>query len=323
MHIYNLEQWQPQHDFHIDYQSGERRSLFVLALTAVTMVVEIAAGTVFGSMALLADGWHMATHVAAFAITIFAYQYARKHKDNPQYAYGTGKVSVLGGFASAVALAVVALMMAVESIMRMISPESIMFTEAILVAIVGLIVNIISVLMLHDDHSHGHGHHHDHHHQDHHHHHDHNLTAAYYHVLADAFTSILAIAALLCGRYFGWLWMDALMGVVGAVVISKWAYGLLKQSSQILLDRSIDAETKNKIVKAIETDRDNRVVDLHGWYINPKHTLLIVSVVTHYPQPPDHYKELIKGIHDFVHITVEVHTCESEPCIPLPTESTL
>lgn len=318
MHIYELDKWKPIHDFHIEYKSGERKSFLVLLLTAVTMVVEIIAGTVYGSMALLADGWHMATHVAAFAITIFAYQYARKHKNNPKYAYGTGKVSVLGGFASAIALAVVALMMAIESLVRIITPHSIMFNEAILVAIVGLIVNVISVFMLHHD-DHGH-HHHDHKHE-HNHHHDHNLKAAYYHVLADAFTSILAIVALLCGRYFGWLWMDACMGIVGAIVISKWAYGLLKHSSQILLDKSIDTDTKNKVVELIETDLDNRVVDLHGWYINPEHKLLILSVVTHYPQPPDYYKKLISEGFDFSHVTVEVHTCQSEPCIPIKSPS--
>ncbi len=323
MHIYNLDQWKPNHDFHIEYEKGERRSFFVLILTAVTMVVEIVAGTLFGSMALLADGWHMATHVAAFGITIFAYQYARKHKDDPQYAYGTGKVSVLGGFASAIALAVVALMMAVESIMRFITPESILFNQAIIVAVIGLIVNIISVFMLHhhDEHEHQHDHHtHDGHHN-HHDHQDHNLTAAYFHVLADAFTSLLAIVALLFGKYFGWHWMDACMGIVGAVVITKWSFGLLKNTSQILLDRSIDMETKNKIMEIIENDHDNRVVDLHGWYINPKYTLLILSIVTHYPQTPEYYKNLLKQHVQFSHVTVEVHACESEPCIPLETRT--
>ena len=252
MHLYNLNQWKPNHDFHIEHDFGERQSYFVLVLTAATMIAEIAAGTAFGSMALLADGWHMATHVAAFAITIFAYQYARNHKDNPQYAYGTGKVSVLGGFASAVALAVVALMMAIESIMRLIMPQNILFNEAIWVAIVGLIVNVVCVFMLHD-HDHGHSHDHTHEHE-HSHHHDHNLRAAYFHVLADTFTSILAIGALLFGKYFGWIWMDAVMGIVGAAVIAKWSYGLLSHSSRILLDQSIDAETKNKVIDIIEGD---------------------------------------------------------------------
>lgn len=317
MHIYNLDRWKPQHDFHVEYESGERQSLLVLALTAVTMTVEIVAGTAFGSMALLADGWHMATHTAAFGITIFAYQYARKNKDNPKFAYGTGKVSVLGGFASAVALAVVALMMAVESVMRLIAPQSILFNEAILVAIAGLVVNVISVFVLH--HHDEHDHHHDHHHSSH--HHDHNLTAAYYHVLADAFTSILAIMALVCGRYFGWVWMDACMGIVGAAVISKWSYGLLKQCSHILLDQSIDANTKTKMIGVIENDLDNRVVDFHGWYINPQHKFLIISIVTHYPQPPDYYKKLLAEQFDFSHITIEVHPCEGEPCIQVQSRA--
>ena len=317
MHVQNLDRWKPNHDFHIEHKFGERRSLIVLLLTATTMIVEIAAGTVFGSMALLADGWHMATHVAAFAITIFAYRYARKHKDDSRYAYGTGKVSVLGGFASAVALAVVALMMAIESIMRLVTPHDILFNEAIIVAIVGLIVNVVSVFMLHDyDHSHRHEHNHGHEHN-----HDHNLRAAYFHVLADAFTSILAIIALVLGKYFGWIWMDAVMGIVGAVVIAKWSYGLLSHSSRILLDQSIDADTKNKIVEILENDLDSRVVDLHGWYINPKHTMLIVSVVTHYPQSPEYYKKLLAEQIDFSHATVEVHACEGEPCTSLQTSS--
>ena len=317
MHLYNLNQWKPNHDFHIEHEFGERQSYFVLILTAATMVAEIAAGTAFGSMALLADGWHMATHVAAFAITIFAYRYARKHKDDPQYAYGTGKVSVLGGFASAVALAVVALMMAIESIIRLVTPHDILFNEAIIVAIVGLIVNVVSVFMLHD---HDHSHRHEHNHGDDH-HHDHNLRAAYFHVLADAFTSVLAIVALLFGKYFGWIWMDSIMGIVGAVVIAKWSYGLLSHSSRILLDRSIDVEIKNKIVEILENDHDNRVVDLHGWYINPEHIMLIVSVVTHYPQSPDYYKKLLSEQNQFSHITVEVHSCEGEPCIHVRTTS--
>jgi len=184
MHIHNLHNWQHSHDFAVIHEHGERRTLQVLLLTAVTMAVEIVAGLTYGSMALLADGWHMGTHVAAFMITIFAYRYTRKHADDPSFAFGTGKVSVLGGFASAIALAVVALIMAIESIQRIIIPQEIHFNEAIVVAILGLIVNIVCAFLLSGHHDHSHHHHHDN-------HHDHNLRAAYIHVLADAMTSLL------------------------------------------------------------------------------------------------------------------------------------
>jgi cation diffusion facilitator family transporter len=195
------------------------------------MVAEIIAGSVFGSMALLADGWHMGTHVAAFLITIYAYRYARIHARDPSYTFGTGKVGVLGGFASAVALAVVALVMLVESLHRIIEPQSIQFNAAMGVAAIGLFINIMSAFLLKEDHTHHHRHDH---------HHDHNLKAAYLHVLADALTSLLAIVALLAGKYFGWNWLDPIMGIVGAIIITRWSYELLKKTSPVLLDGSID-----------------------------------------------------------------------------------
>ena len=184
-------------------------------------------------MALLADGWHMGTHSAAFLIAIFAYSYAKKHANNKDFSFGTGKVNSLGGFASAIALAIVALMMIIESVQRLIEPQSIHFNEAIVVAIIGLVVNVASVFILHDDHHH-HGEPH------HHHDHDHNMKAAYFHVLADTLTSLLAIVALLVGKYIGLLWMDPLMGIVGAIVIFRWSYGLVKESSEVLLDKSVN-----------------------------------------------------------------------------------
>ena len=232
MHVHKLENWQHSHEFYLKNEKGERRAQYVLILTAVTMVVEIIAGSIYGSMALLADGWHMGTHVAAFLIAIFAYRYARRHADNPAYTFGTGKVNALGGFASAVALAVVALVMLIESLQRLIMPHVIHFNESIVVAILGLFINIISALILRESHGHfsenRHGHHH-----------DHNLQAAYIHVLADALTSLLAIIALLSGKYLGWNWLDPVMGIVGAIIISRWSYGLLKQTSPLLLDASI------------------------------------------------------------------------------------
>ncbi len=310
MHSHTLENWQHSHDFSVKNDKGERRTQYVLILTAITMIVEIIAGSIYGSMALLADGWHMGTHVAAFMITIYAYRYARKHANNPAYACGTGKVSVLGGFASAVALAVVALVMLIESLQRIIDPHVIQFNEAIAVASLGLFVNIISALLLKDGH-----HHHDHHHSDEHHHHDHNLRAAYMHVIADALTSLLAIVALVSGKYFGWDWLDPIMGIVGAVIITRWSYGLLKQTSPILLDGSIEEEYQSAITEAIEKDSDNRVCDIHIWKVGANHYAAIISIVTHHPKPTQHYKDLLIGFHKLSHTTIEVNACKGEPCV--------
>ncbi len=304
MHTHNLDKWRTSHDFEVANESGRRRTLLILVLTIVTMIGEIIGGTLLGSMALLADGWHMATHAAAFAITVFAYWYARRHKDNPDFTFSTGKVSALGGFASAVSLAVVALMMASESIHRLISPQQIMFDQAIAVAFLGLLVNGVCVFMLHGQHHHHDGEHH-----------DHNLKAAYFHVLADTLTSVLAIVALAFGKFLGWVWLDPAMGIVGAIVISKWALGLLGDSGRLLLDRNVDRETRDAIISRIESDADNRVVDLHAWRASPHHVILIVSIVTHYPKDPAHYKKLISEVSQFAHVTVEVNRCTEPPCI--------
>jgi cation diffusion facilitator family transporter len=270
------------------------------------MVIEIAAGLVFGSMALLADGWHMGTHVAAFTITIFAYRYARRHADSKRFAFGTAKVSVLGGFASAVALVVVALIMAMESIHRLFAPQEIRFNEAIGVAVLGLMVNLVSALLLQSSHLHDHGRHD-----------DHNLRAAYMHVLADALTSVLALVALLAGKFFAFNQLDPVMGIVGAAVIGRWAHGLLKETSSILLDAGIDEQTRQRIIERLEADRDNRVSDLHVWKLGPHQYAAMISVVTHFPKPPDHYKALLRDVVELPHCTVEVIQCESEPCIPI------
>lgn len=309
MHSHSLEQWQHDHDFHLDSSHGERRTRYVVLLTAVMMVVEIAAGYLYGSMALLADGWHMGTHVAALGISLFAYGYARRHADDPRYSFGTGKVSSLAGFASAVALAVVALMMGAESVQRLLSPQTIHFDEAILVASVGLAVNLLSAWLLRDDHSH---HHHGH--AEPHHHHDHNLRAAYLHVLADALTSLLAIVALLCGRALGWVWMDALMGIVGALVIAKWGLDLIRETGGVLLDGTPDRELETNIRDAIEADADNRIADLHLWRIGPNRCAAIVALVTHHPRDPEYYKALVRDLHGLAHVTVEVNRCVGEPC---------
>lgn len=311
MHISSLESWQHSHNFLIDTGRAEKSTFRVMVLTAAMMVVEIVAGMIFGSMALLADGWHMATHVAAFGITLFVYRYARSHADNPSFTFGTGKVSVLGGFASAVALAVVPLVMALESGLRLFQPETIHFNEAIGVAVAGLLVNLVSGYMLHE-HQH---HHHDHEHHDHEHGHDHNLRAAYLHVLADALTSLLAIVALTIGKIWGWIWLDPVMGLVGAAVIGRWAYGLVKDTGTLLLDGSADTNTVAAIRQAIEEDADNRLTDLHVWHVGPTTYSAGLALVTHHPQDPDHYKSLLAHIPHLAHVLVEVNPCPGESCI--------
>jgi cation diffusion facilitator family transporter len=308
MHARALKLLQHHHDFAVIHKKGERRTKQVLVLTFLTMVVEITAGTVFGSMALLADGWHMGTHVAAFMITIIAYRYSRVHAHDDTFAFSPGKVGVLGGFASSIALGAVALMMIVESTERLLEPRIIHFDEAIAVAAFGLMINLISALLLRDHHHHAHGHQHGH-------HHDQNLKAAYMHVLADALTSVLAIVALVCGKYYGWNWLDPVMGMVGALVIVRWSYGLMKETSPILIDESIDARYKIAVKKKIESDADNRVSDLHIWRVGPNHFAIILSVVSHTPRAPQYYKALLKDFHKLSHITVEVNKCYGDNCV--------
>ncbi|WP_022942366.1 CDF family Co(II)/Ni(II) efflux transporter DmeF, partial [Psychromonas hadalis] len=281
-----VQNWQHQHSFTQENNQGERNTLYVLILTVVTMVAEIIAGMIYGSMALLADGWHMGTHAAAFLITLFAYYYARKHKNSAKFAFGPSKVSVLAGFSSAIALLLVALIMIAESTLRLFSPQDIYFKEAIFVALIGLTVNVISVFLLKDHHSHDHHHAHcDDLHNNHHdeHHHDHNLRAAYFHVLADALTSILAIVALLLGMYFGLSFLDPVMGIVGALIISRWAWGLLTQTGPILLDKSIDPHYKQQIINCIESEPDQQISDIHIWKISADHFAAIISVVSVQP----------------------------------------
>lgn len=321
------EKWQHTHNFASVSDAGERNTRYVLYLTVVTMIVEIVAGTVYGSMALLADGWHMGTHAAAFMITLFAYHYARKHANNPSFSFGTGKVSVLGGFTSAIALGLVALIMLVESVMRVFSPHQIHFNEAIMVAIVGLIVNVISVFLLKDhhthDHSHGHSHGHSHEHshshtaEDAHEHiqtHDHNLKAAYFHVLADALTSILAIGALLLGKLYGLNWLDPIMGIVGSIIITRWAWQLLKQTAPILLDASIENDYKQEIVQAIESDTQDKISDIHVWRISADHYAAEIAIVTTAPQDTAFYKDKLSPFTRLNHLTIEVNTSNQAEC---------
>ena len=320
MHHDDLLPWRHSHSFGQDQKRpGELRTIIVIALTATMMVVEITTGIIFGSMALLADGLHMASHAAAMSINAFAYIYARRHAHDAEYSFGTGKVNALGGFTGAVLLVIFALMMLWESVERLIYPVEIAFNQAIFVAVLGLIVNGASVFILghhhdhnaHDLHEHDGHQHHDHDHTHHHHRHDQNLHAAYLHVLADALTSLLAILALLCAKYVGLIWMDPLMGIAGAILISRWSLGLLHTASAILLDKQGPEHIQTRIQQSIE-DEDNRIADLHLWSIGPGIYGVIISVVTHDPQPPEHYKELIPANLGLVHVTVEVHECSQK-----------
>jgi cation diffusion facilitator family transporter len=302
----SLIQWDHSHNFGSDNHHRENKVKVVFWLTTIVMILEIVAGTLSGSMALLADGWHMGTHSAAFLITIFAYSYTKKNANNRAFSFGTGKVNFLGGFASAVALAIVALMMAIESVQRLIDPQLIHFNEAIFVAILGLTINIVSVFVLHDDHHHDHHHNDDHSHQ-HSHNHDHNMKAAYFHVLADTLTSVLAILALLTGKYFGWIWMDATMGIVGAAVISKWSYGLIKESSSVLLDKSVSSSTHQELASYLIENHDVIITDLHIWKISASHQAAIISLTTNEPRSADSYKALLtKHFPQLTHVTIEI-----------------
>ncbi|MCL4203333.1 MAG: CDF family Co(II)/Ni(II) efflux transporter DmeF [Pirellulaceae bacterium] len=318
----DVQDWQHSHTFGQDRKRpGELRTLIVIAITAAMMVVELAAGLLFGSMALLADGLHMASHAAALSINAFAYVYARRHALDTEYSFGTGKVNALGGFSGAVLLAVFALLMAWESFHRLIDPVEIVFDQAILVAVVGLIVNGISVFILgvkEDHHGHGHHHHHEHHHEhkhghhhhhehEHGHHHDHNLRSAYLHVLADALTSVLAIIALLAAKYFGYVWMDPAMGVIGAVLVARWSLGLLRSTSAILLDRQGPADIREQIRASIESDGDSRIADLHLWSIGPNLYAAVITVVARAPSTPDQYKARLPDHLGLAHISVEIH----------------
>lgn len=325
-----LARWRHDHSFGQDQRRpGETRTQIVIAITAAMMIVEITAGVLFGSMALLADGLHMASHAVALGINAYAYAYARRHARDATYSFGTGKVNTLGGFTGAVLLAAFALLMASESVQRLVAPVPIAFDQAIWVAVLGLVVNGVSMLILghqhhgHEPHEHAHEDDHDHDHDDHDHHadhdhsaaphsteHDHNLVSAYLHVLADALTSLLAIGALLAAKYLGFNWMDPVMGLVGAALVARWSFGLLKATSAVLLDRSAAPEACAAVRESLERVDGNRVVDLHVWCIGLNLYSAAVTVVTPAPRPPDHYKTLLPPSLNIVHATIEVHEAE-------------
>ncbi len=333
MALHDLSAWRHEHAFDAGNRAGERRTWIVVAITAVTMVAEIAGGWITGSMALLADGWHMGTHVAALAMAGIAYALARRWSRDRRFAFGTWKIEVLGAFSSALVLAIVALAMAVESVLRLVTPQPIAFGAALAVAVVGLVVNVVSAFVLagkgsDHGHHHGHGHAHDdgpahdhdhHHHRgdDHHHadgHGDLNLRAAYVHVLTDAFTSVLAIVALSAGMMGGWAWLDPAMGIVGAGVIAWWAWGLLTQSARVLLDREMDTPVAAAVRHAIESDGDAEIADLHVWRVGRARHACIVTIVAQEPLTPDGYRERLEGIASLAHVSVEVNRCPHENC---------
>ena len=326
MHTIDLSRWRHEHVFlGRSHRKNERKAWAVIGLTATMMVVELVAGSLYGSMALLADGWHMATHVGALGITALAYYYARRHASDPAFSFGTGKFGDLAGFSSAMILAVISLIIAYQSVTRLFAPVAISFDEAILVASVGLCVNLLSAYLLHErleggdspdrhgheataahQHGHSHGHREDH---DHAQHRDYNIRSAHLHVLADGLTSFLAVIALVTGRNYGWVWMDPMMGIVGSIVIARWSYGLMRDSAKVLLDAQASPELAAEIRRAVEAGSEDRVADLHLWRLGPGHFGAIVSIVSDRPRPASEFKSRLAHRRELAHLTVEVNAC--------------
>lgn len=332
MHTHSLDRWSHPHVFlGASHARNERRVWAVVALTAAMMLGEIVGGTYFGSLAVVADGWHMATHVVALAVAALAYRYARRHAGDARYSFGTGKVGDLAAFGSAVALALVALAIGYESVARLLAPIPIAYGEAIAVASLGLAVNVGSAFLLRDE-PHAHGHDPDHHRghahdyeaarderlppHDHAHsrgpvavaHADNNLRAAYVHVIADAATSVLAVVGLVVAATFGRAFVDPLVGLAGTAVILRWSYGLSRDAGRVLVDAVPDHALERAVRERLERTGD-RITDLHLWRVGPGHYSAIVSIVTHAPQAPAHYKAMLASFERLSHVTVEVETC--------------
>lgn len=318
MHSQSTAQSSHSHAFLGEHHGEhERRTWSVVALTGAMMVAEIAGGTLFGSIALVADGWHMATHVAALAIAGLAYVFARRHTDDPRFSLGTGKFGDLAAFASAIILIMIALGIGYESILRFLHPVAIHFREALPIAGLGLCVNLASAWLLRDDHARHHPHNHDHasqHHASHDHasqhhavrHQDSNFRAAHMHVLADALISVLTIGGLSLAFVFGWNFMDPLVGLIGTIVIASWALSLVRGAGRVLLDAVPDPQLVQGILDRIETGND-RVTDLHVWQLGPGHAAVMASVVSDVPLPPAAYKDRLEGLAGLSHVTIEVN----------------
>ena len=315
MHTHNLSQWTHEHVFDTGNQAAERGTRFVMWITAAMMIVEIVAGWWFNSMALLADGWHMSSHAVAIGLSAFAYAAARRYARDHRFAFGTWKIEILAGLASAIFLLGVAAMMVFGSVERIFSPQSIHYQEAMIVAVVGLIVNIVCAVVLGGAHA---DHHHDEHSDGHHHgndaHHDLNLRSAYVHVIADAATSVLAIVALAGGWVYGWSWMDPVMGIVGAVLVAVWAKNLLAQTGKVLLDREMDHPVIAEIREVVESGHeagDTRLTDLHVWRVGKQSYACALTVVTHdVSLTPDRVREQLSRHEEIVHATIEIHRCK-------------
>ncbi|HEV2187339.1 MAG TPA: CDF family Co(II)/Ni(II) efflux transporter DmeF [Stellaceae bacterium] len=323
MHAHSIDDWRHEHIFlGADHARNERRSWAVVAVCGAMMAAEIIGGLWWGSMALIADGLHMSTHAGALVIAACAYAYARRHARDERFAFGTGKLGELAAFSSAIVLAMIAVAIGAESVMRLVYPVPIAFAQAIPLAAVGLAVNLVSAWLLreghgehhhhdHDhDHDHGHGHGHEQEHGHHHHHggEDLNLRAAYVHVVADAAVSVLAVIGLSAGYALGWVWMDPAMGIVGALVIANWSWGLLRAAGAVLLDMRPESGLAQQIHERLETGGD-RIADLHIWRVGPGHHAALVSLVADKPEPPQAYKSRLAGIGGLSHLTVEVQPC--------------
>lgn len=314
MHTHDLSQWTHEHVFDTGSHAAERGTRLVMWITAAMMIVEIIAGWWFNSMALLADGWHMSSHAVAIGLSAFAYAAARRYARDPRFAFGTWKIEVLAGFGSAIFLLGVAAMMVFASVERIFSPQAIHYQEAVIVAVVGLIVNIVCAVILGGSHdSHRHDEHGDLHHQGNDHHHDLNLRSAYVHVIADATTSVLAIVALAGGWIYGWSWLDPVMGIVGAGLVAVWAKNLLAQTGKVLLDREMDHPVIAEIREVVENRHNaghTRITDLHVWRVGKQAYACALSVVTHDAAlTPDRVREQLALHEEIVHATIEIHQC--------------
>ncbi|NNK84663.1 MAG: CDF family Co(II)/Ni(II) efflux transporter DmeF [Desulfobacterales bacterium] len=306
MHQATVEKLTHSHTRVKNFSANESRTLLVVLLTSLTMVIEIVAGYWTGSMALLADGWHMGTHTLALGLSYVAYRLAYYFEESGRFSFGTGKMGVLAGYTSALFLGSAAIWMIYESIGRIINPVLIAYSEAIGITFIGLVVNLASVLILNSSKSEHHHHSHD---GINTHHHDHNYRAAYLHVIADSLTSFLALIALFSGRYFGWMALDPIMGIVGGLLISRWAYTLMKSTSSILLDGETGEDTRKKFYDLIESDKDSRLIDLHVWHIGSNEIACIASIVTSQNLTAEDYKTRIKKHFRFHHTSVEIHFC--------------
>ena len=312
MHSQSIDEFRHSHVFLGDtHERNERKTWAVIAICAAMMFAEIVGGWWFGSVALIADGLHMSTHAGALLIAALAYTYSRRYVNDSRLTFGTGKFGDLAAFTSAIALAMIALLIGYESADRLVNPVPIAFDQAIPIAVVGLGVNLLSAYLLRDGHDHHHQHDHSHAHQNSHVHRDHNLRAAFVHVMADAAVSVLVIIGLVAGRQFGWVWMDPIMGLVATIVILSWSWTLIRSAGAILLDVCPDPSLSQKIALRLEQGSD-RVSDLHLWRLGPGHLAAVISIVTHNPRSPEQYKRRLSGLLGLSHVTIEVVSCPGE-----------